>query len=127
ASSSIPFFLRPRVVGGLHLLDGGLMSNFPAWLFDEERDAAGWPYPTFGFKLVQPRTQIDYGSISLPRFIIRVLLTAFAGDELLETRQIEDLYIVPLNVSTRTLDFSMSRGDQDRLYDEGKKGADAFF
>ncbi len=55
-SMSIPFFFQPvqliRIETGktATIVDGGMLSNFPVWLFDvEDRDASR---PTFGFRLV---------------------------------------------------------------------------
>jgi NTE family protein len=57
-SMSIPVFFEPVVhrndrTGEEHLIvDGGMLSNFPVWLFDcEDRDPR---WPTFGLKLVEP-------------------------------------------------------------------------
>lgn len=33
-SASIPFFFEPVIEAGHHFVDGGLLSNFPVWLFD---------------------------------------------------------------------------------------------
>src|SRR5262249_1903093 len=53
ASMSIPFFFRPHWSGSEVLVDGGLMSNFPAWVFDEERNSIRIRIPTIGFRLVE--------------------------------------------------------------------------
>jgi NTE family protein len=59
-SMSIPYFFQPiELVHGetkltSTIVDGGVLSNFPVWIFDvEDRDATR---PTFGFKLVGGRT-----------------------------------------------------------------------
>ncbi len=57
-SMSIPFFYEPvklknKATGQVsYIVDGGLLSNFPVWLFDTEGAEPEWP--TFGFKLVEP-------------------------------------------------------------------------
>ena len=58
-SMSIPIFFKPwRWRSELaddrseHLIvDGGVLSNFPVWLFDSEGEP---PWPTFGLMLVEP-------------------------------------------------------------------------
>ncbi len=52
-SMSIPVFFEPVVTDGHVIVDGGLLSNFPVWLFDAP---PGMPpvYPTFGLLLVAP-------------------------------------------------------------------------
>jgi NTE family protein len=52
-SMSIPVFFEPVVADGHQVVDGGLLSNFPIWLFDTD---PGTPpaFPTFGLLLVAP-------------------------------------------------------------------------
>ena len=64
-SMSIPVFFEPVVhpnprTGAQHLIvDGGMLSNFPVWLFDcEGRDPA---WPTFGLLLVEPDPKVAIG------------------------------------------------------------------
>jgi NTE family protein len=61
ASAMIPFFFEPRRDGGV-LVDGGMLSNFPLFLFERE------PFPTVGFRLRQlapPTVQIkNFGVFS---------------------------------------------------------------
>jgi len=54
ASISIPLFFRPFLKGPDYYVDGGILSNFPSFLFAEE------PFPTIGFRL---------GDIELPNQI----------------------------------------------------------
>jgi NTE family protein len=52
-SMSIPVFYVPVVVHDHLIVDGGLLSNFPVWLFDVAAgEAPRWP--TFGLLLVAP-------------------------------------------------------------------------
>lgn len=57
-SMSIPYFFQPvrlfhKDTGPSTIVDGGVLSNFPVWIFDVEREAKR---PTFGFKLVGGRS-----------------------------------------------------------------------
>lgn len=45
ASAAIPLFFQPVLVNQTRLVDGGVVSNFPDWLFGED------PIPTVGFRL----------------------------------------------------------------------------
>jgi NTE family protein len=57
-SMSIPFFFQPvqlfhAQTGASTIIDGGVLSNFPVWIFDaEDHDPQR---PTFGFKLIGGR------------------------------------------------------------------------
>jgi NTE family protein len=64
-SMSIPIFFEPVThsnpqTGEDHVIvDGGLLSNFPVWLFDcEDRDPK---WPTFGLLLVEPDPKVPIG------------------------------------------------------------------
>lgn len=62
-SMSIPFFFVPVIhqnprSGGQHMIvDGGILSNFPLWLFDSTPLKPR--FPTFGVELVAPPTQVE--------------------------------------------------------------------
>jgi NTE family protein len=64
-SMSIPIFFEPVVHenprgGEEHLIvDGGMLSNFPVWLFDCEGRDPNWP--TFGLMLVEPDPKVPIG------------------------------------------------------------------
>jgi NTE family protein len=56
-SMSIPIFFEPvklRDTSGRehYIVDGGVLSNYPIWLLDDGTNKPPWP--TFGFKLVEP-------------------------------------------------------------------------
>jgi NTE family protein len=56
-SMSIPVFFEPVKLqdssGRDHfLVDGGMLSNYPIWLLDD--GTSNPPWPTFGFKLIEP-------------------------------------------------------------------------
>jgi NTE family protein len=61
-SMSIPIFFEPVVhenpkTGEQHLIvDGGMLSNFPVWLFDAHGREPRWP--TFGLMLVEPDPKV---------------------------------------------------------------------
>jgi NTE family protein len=128
ASISIPFIFRPFNLDGLELVDGGLLSNFPAWVFDDERQALDDFVPTFGFKLnnavlkdngVREKTTID--------FVSDVFSTALSGDGVLEIRAIENMNLIPVKVRANTLDFEIPFEKKESLYVFGKDSASDFF
>lgn len=56
ASISIPFFFKPLKIGTGLFVDGGLLSNFPVWVFEHERHASP-STPIVGFRLQEPTPQ----------------------------------------------------------------------
>lgn len=126
ASIAIPLFFIPVTIHSdslktcLVAVDGGVLSNFPAWLFDTERSQKGPQIPTLGFRLVvseRPPDKLVEGKL-FP-FLRRLLGVAVTGDPILETRQIDNLREVPLRISASTLDFDMTPSQKVVLYGEG--------
>ena len=94
ASISIPFIFSPKHSGGINYVDGGIVSNFPAWVFDDERKRAPPLTPTLGFRLVQKSPieenghRQENGVFSIYSFISDVFQTAVFGDNTLERRDV---------------------------------------
>lgn len=141
-SMSFPVFFEPYHVrnpqtGEDHLIvDGGLLSNFPVWLFDSN----GKPeWPTFGLKLVEEDNKVSLGE-RLPAldfagkalnptvsYIMNLVSTAL---EARDRMYIEDndfvrtIAIPTLGVST--LDFKLPKDKVDALYKTGRDAAYKF-
>lgn len=133
ASIAIPYFFVPKRIEEnpgateeTELVDGGLLSNFPAWLFDDERRRKGPHVPTFGFRLFQ-RAQKEGHVDSFLNFSKRLFSTVLSGDQQLEVREIENLNIIPLSVSVGTFDFELSVKQKEQLYNDGKSATEHFF
>lgn len=129
ASGSIPLIFRPVRLSGLELVDGGLLSNFPAWVFDDERRRTDQLIPTFGFTLVEV---VDLDTEpekpeSLFTYLGDLFTATLSGDSQLQVRAIENLHIIPLRVKANTMDFDMTSSSKEDLYLYGKDGARDFF
>ena len=86
-SMSIPYFFRPVRFGeGKHrrhkhwIVDGGMLSNFPIWLFDSPADRPP-AWPTIGFLLWEPgsekpRHQRIRGLVSMTRAMVQTMMSA---------------------------------------------------
>ena len=132
ASVSLPIVFRPKRVrypnedGSetvLRAIDGGLLSNFPAWLFDSEREQVGPHVPTLGFRLVETPKD-DQGDFSeMAAYLGQVVGVVVNGDPLLEKREIENLHEIPLKVTFSTLDFDLTYDQKRKLYKEGLDSA----
>ena len=132
ASVSLPLVFQPKMLAypapdgsttEVHAIDGGLLSNFPAWLFDAERAKRGPHVPTLGFRLVErPRDEANNLS-KVSAYLGSVAGVVVNGDPLLETREIENLHEIPLRVSVRTLDFDLDYQQKQALHMEGRTSA----
>ena len=122
-SVSIPYFFEPvqlRHVDGTEciIVDGGIVCNFPVWIYDDDIEAGN---PPVGFCLVDDgETRPIHGVVSMFAAILETMLEArdkrYIADEKLTTVQIPTLGI-------QTCDFRLSRDRQEALYLAGRKAA----
>ncbi len=131
-SMSIPVFFEPVVQSGRYFVDGGLLSNFPVWLFDrqpsEDEESDPPPrWPTFGFKLVEP-TDGKPAEIDTIVSFLKALVTTMMDAH--DRKHIEDLDFdrtVPIpTLDVKTTDFDLSKDKRDRLYASGREAAEGF-
>jgi predicted acylesterase/phospholipase RssA/FMN phosphatase YigB (HAD superfamily) len=125
ASISIPLFFQPQKIdeGNLHV-DGGILSNFPAWLFFDEinQDKAT---PILGFELVD-KTKAGK-KLDLFGYFRALLGTAISGKKRIEVRGLDNIYTVSIPVVAQTFDFDMKPEDMKGTYKEGYEAVKAFF
>lgn len=132
-SMSIPFFYEPVKLKHAasqqtsYIVDGGLLSNFPVWLFDSD-DAPEWP--TFGFKLVEPEAASGApnrirGPISLLGALVSTMTQAHDARYILDADFARTVAIPTLGVGTT--EFDLSRERSDALYESGRAAAQEFF
>lgn len=134
-SMGIPFFFKPVKFGeGQHrrrkhwIVDGGMLSNFPIWLFDSQPgQAPSWP--TMGFLLWepgsgQPRYQRIGGLVSMLRAIAQTLSGAI-DRKVLEEADLRRVIKIP-TAETSGTDFDLSDETRDWLYNSGYQAASRF-
>jgi NTE family protein len=133
ASISIPFFFRPHIVassvftpgaiGNQVLVDGGLTSNFPAWVFDDEASRLPhFAYAIIGFRLVNSARPVD--TSTLLSFVKALYEVGIGAPPLLETRGVYNLTEVNIRTpGVNTFDFEMSNESKASLIDCGKLAA----
>ncbi len=137
-SMSIPIFFEPwswtsETDGRTHtIVDGGMLSNFPVWLFDDGDDPS---WPTFGLMLVEPEPGKDLGhrlpatgeSDGLAEFaksIVRTMLEAHDRMYLESASFVRTISVETLGI--RTTEFDLSHARADALYESGRAGAESF-
>jgi NTE family protein len=131
-SMSIPFFFEPVVLQNVstgrssYIVDGGVLSNYPVWLFDD--GTADPPWPTLGYKLVEPSEgmpRIIRGPISLFTALFATMMEAH------DARYIADRNFartVPIpTVGVQTTEFDISEEKSQALFQSGRAAAQDFF
>ena len=132
-SAGLPYFYRPVVQyfptprGGFpgYIVDGGLLSNFPVWLFDV---AGPPPWPTLGFMLADPRYGKPHrirGPVSFGSALVATMLEAHDARHLEASDSVRTIRIPTTGV--RTTDFDLTPGQRRRLYEAGVEAARRFF
>jgi NTE family protein len=131
-SMSIPFFFEPISLKNLrtnqvsYIVDGGVLSNFPVWLFDTEGEEPEWP--TFGFKLVEPEESTPHivrGPISLLTALFSTMMEAHDARYIKDENFVRTIPIPTMGV--KTTEFNISPERSDALYQSGRQAAEKFF
>jgi NTE family protein len=139
-SISIPIFFEPWKLrdakGKVHLVvDGGLLSNYPIWMFDAPvgHDPE---WPTFGFDLFSPADKSD-GHWPFPQdvdeekdlfdFVLGIWNTLFSA---MDRRYIAQRHwartIAIDNCNIPTTSFELSADGKERLWESGVQAAKGF-
>lgn len=104
------------------VVDGGLLSNFPAWAFDEGRDLPHNRIPILGFSLVE-KSPAEAELSSFKGYLSAIAGTVVNGVRTMETRGIEGLHTFPLHVSASSYKFDLSDEEKSEAYREGLEDA----
>jgi NTE family protein len=143
-SMSIPIFFEPvslinQGTGREHILvDGGMLSNFPVWLFDTDRPE----WPTFGLKLFEPDPKAPLfknesdpearrwgvrGTLDYLWSLVETMMEAH--DRLyIEQRNFDQRTIAIDTLGVGTTEFDLSKQPERirKLYESGRAAAEAF-
>ncbi|MCT8975570.1 patatin-like phospholipase family protein [Clostridium sp. CX1] len=128
-SLSIPFYFKPIKFsykdGYSYIVDGGLLSNFPIWIFDVQ-EMPRWP--TFGFKLVEERVSYtSTGKTDFISFLLDVVNTMIDKNEEIYIKDkdaVRTIFIPTLGVSTT--DFNITKEMRLKIFQSGYKSAEKF-
>ncbi|WP_019909640.1 patatin-like phospholipase family protein [Paenibacillus sp. HW567] len=144
-SCSIPYFFDPvmlRLNGGaargksfseqfVYMVDGGMLSNFPLWLFDEQEGgfkSPGLNTPTVGYQLVgkmEPQPNRITGPFSMLQAMVSTMLNAHDERYIEKEKFVRTVKIPTLGISMT--EFHISPEQSDELYAAGAKAGKEFF
>jgi len=130
-SASIPFFFDPVVLRGpswepYYIVDGGLLSNFPLWLLEEESGDGG--PPTIGFRLVGRREGEPHritGPVSMLTALFSTMMDAH-DERYIEKPARSRTVRIPTG-DVRATQFSIPKEKSLELFEAGRMAAAAFF
>jgi NTE family protein len=143
-SMSIPLFFEPvrlkDTSGREHfIVDGGVLSNYPVWLLDD--GSKNPPWPTFGFKLMEPANRELKGPsrnpitnpVSFLKAIVGTMMDAHDNYHISQTtgdfdRTIGIPTLIDVNGKVKeikTTDFDITSDESEALFRNGQTaGAD---
>lgn len=124
-SMGIPGFFRPWVWNDAYIVDGGLLSNFPIWMFDSD-GAPAWP--TFGIILKEPDMFKPFkirGVFSYMNAIFQTMMKAHDRRAISGQDYFNRLIMAPTG-DVGTTDFNLTSAKKEWLYHSGFTSASAF-
>lgn len=128
-SISIPFFFKPVKLEYnnkfSYIVDGGVLSNFPVWIFDVE----GIPrWPTFGFKLIEPNLNSEKSKgVSIINFTIDIISTMIEENDFRYIRNKDFVRTITIpSMDVKTIDFDLSASRKLKLFNSGYTNAKKF-
>lgn len=108
-----------------YIVDGGILSNFPVWIFDIE----GSPrWPTFGFKLVEKElTHTASGKGDFTSYTLDVINTLLNRNEMRYIRDKDLVRTISIpTLGVKTTEFNLSQEKNQQLFDSGYIAAEKF-
>jgi NTE family protein len=143
-SMSIPVFFEPvrfenPKTGETHIIvDGGMLSNYPVWLFDCD-DGTPPDWPTFGMLLVEPKPRVPIGArLPAPKmagsgagavidYVKALAQTMMEAHDRLYVEQSSYARTIPIpTLGVGTTEFDLSKKRAMELFDSGRKSAEKF-
>ncbi|MFC5701075.1 patatin-like phospholipase family protein [Cohnella faecalis] len=146
-SASIPFFFDPVILRTpiaaakahekikpklnlTYVVDGGLLSNFPLWVFDDDDDTdlAERRIPVIGFQMVgknDSHPNAIRGPVTMLKAMFETMLSAHDERYIEDHNRARAIKIPTLGVSTT--DFGLSKEKSEQLYLSGLAAGEKFF
>jgi predicted acylesterase/phospholipase RssA len=126
SSCSVPLFFEPVESGNSLYVDGGMLSNLPAFVFADRSDSALAPGGRIlGFRLVEnTRTDIER---TVGGLIRRLVDTAISGATKMQNEMKSNVSLVSIPTGdVSSLNFEISKEDVDSLLESGRSAMRAF-
>ncbi|HZG71880.1 MAG TPA: patatin-like phospholipase family protein [Chondromyces sp.] len=128
-SCSIPYFFEPTKLrspdGKAVIVDGGVLSNFPMWLFDKDEKK---PRPVLGIKLSPQQSEMPKRKINNALEMFNALFQTMkdAHDNRYISRKHEKNIVFIPTAGIAATDFNLSDQKKDALVEAGRKQTDSF-
>ncbi len=126
-SASLPFFYEPVILKknntSCYIVDGGLLSNFPIWIFDVKCNPR---WPTFGFNLYDENKEYNKNN-TFNEYLMSILETSLMTNEEIYFENFDKFRIVDIpTLGVDITNFSLSYEEIKKLYLSGYNSAQKF-
>ncbi|WP_165074916.1 patatin-like phospholipase family protein [Paludisphaera rhizosphaerae] len=121
-SMSIPLFFEPGQLNGDCIVDGGILSNYPVWIFDEEDPLKEPRWPTFGFRLFNSREEKPLRINTAPDILkgmFKTMMCAHDRHNLSRAKRTRTINVDVTMAGVSTTQFGLSDEHKDVLYRHG--------
>jgi NTE family protein len=128
-SCSIPYFFEPVKLktneGVTVVVDGGVLSNFPMWLFDQEHKQTR---PVLGIKLTSRSYELQKNKVNNALNLLGALFETMmkAHDSRYISRKHEKNIIFIPTEGISGIEFELSNAEKQKLMQLGRKSASTF-
>lgn len=129
-SISIPFYFNPVILkngkNSSFIVDGGLLSNFPIWLFDVESNPR---WPTFGLKLISDNylKTVSPKKSNLITYSCDLIDTILTKDDEAFLNNKDSIRTIKIRTyDIGTTDFNISKDEYRKLFNSGYDCAKTF-
>ncbi|WP_373533897.1 patatin-like phospholipase family protein [Microcoleus sp.] len=131
-SMSIPLFFEPGKLGNDLIVDGGILSNFPLWIYD--RQSGSTPVAprwfTFGFRLVDTGIENQMKINSPVSMLSAMFTTMMKARDRYHQREMDKGRVINIDVTeagVTTTDFHLDAASKANLYRLGYLYTKRFF
>lgn len=124
-SMSIPLFFEPGTLAGRTIIDGGMLSNFPLWIFDT-KEGTRPNCPTIGFRLSKTATKVPEIKTAASVVSNMILTMMVARDK--RYMRLHDQHRV-INIETGSISetqFSLKIEEKETMYIQGYQATKKF-
>ena len=132
-SMSIPLFFEPGKLGNDLIVDGGILSNFPLWIYDKQSVGSTPVAPrwfTFGFRLVDTGIENQIKINSPVSMLSAMFTTMMKARDRYHQREMDKGRVINIDVTeaaVTTTDFNLDADRKANLYRLGYVYTKRFF
>lgn len=130
ASCSFPFIFKSVIHGDSHIVDGGLISNFPMWIFDEERKSDRSDTNLLGYTLSTINSNIPKNGM-FPEYLYSIFDSLLVAQDKVQEKYLDvgrlANVIRILIPKTATFDKNQTQQDKEALISAGTTAARDYF